>query len=184
MLGAFLVALAIIGSDRDASAQCSVLDDRPCTPSFCSVFDSEPCIPDIDYPLGQNLQLNVSSREQHAAKHPEQELRTIRDVFMALRACWTPPAGEQGRPGTQLSVRVSFRRDGTILGEPRWTYTSAGTPPKVRQVYRDAVKASLDLCAPLPLSAGLGGALAGRPIAIRFIDDRPRSETHGERQQH
>jgi len=32
---------------------CSVLDGRPCTPSFCSVFNHGPCIPEIDYPMAR-----------------------------------------------------------------------------------------------------------------------------------
>jgi hypothetical protein len=42
----------------------------------------------------------------------------------------------------------------------------------VRRTYLDAITASLKRCTPLPFTPGLGGALAGRPIAIRFIDDR------------
>ena len=38
-----------------AHAPCSVLDNRPCTPTFCSVFDHGPCIPEIYYPYGQDL---------------------------------------------------------------------------------------------------------------------------------
>ncbi|HMH72328.1 MAG TPA: hypothetical protein VK554_08510, partial [Bradyrhizobium sp.] len=38
-------------------APCSVLDGRPCTPSFCSVFNHGPCIPEIDYPINENLQV-------------------------------------------------------------------------------------------------------------------------------
>jgi hypothetical protein len=49
---------------------------------------------------------------------------------------------------------------------------SPGTSKEVRKTYLDAVTASIKRCTPLPFSRGLGGALAGRPIAIRFIDDR------------
>ncbi|MFL6828263.1 MAG: hypothetical protein ACJ8E2_17550, partial [Bradyrhizobium sp.] len=42
-------------------APCSVLSGRPCTPSFCSVFNRGPCIPEIDYPVGENLQLTIQS---------------------------------------------------------------------------------------------------------------------------
>ena len=42
-------------------APCSVLSGVPCTPSFCSVFNSGPCIPEIDYPVGENLQLTIQS---------------------------------------------------------------------------------------------------------------------------
>jgi hypothetical protein len=42
----------------------------------------------------------------------------------------------------------------------------------VRDVYRDAVDAPLKRCTPLHFSTGMAGAVAGRPIAIRFVDDR------------
>jgi hypothetical protein len=35
-----------------------------------------------------------------------------------------------------------------------------------------SIDTSLDTCLPLEFSAGLGGALAGRPIAIRYVDNR------------
>ena len=40
---------------------CSVLDGRPCTPSYCSPLEPGPCIPEMDYPYGQNLQLTIES---------------------------------------------------------------------------------------------------------------------------
>jgi hypothetical protein len=33
---------------------------------------------------------------------------------------------------------------------------------------------ALHRCAPLPLTAGLAGEIAGVPIAVRFVDDRER----------
>ena len=47
-----------------------------------------------------------------------------------------------------------------------------GAPAEVRDTYFRAIKASLDACMPLKFSGGLGGALAGRPIAIRYVDNR------------
>ena len=38
--------------------------------------------------------------------------------------------------------------------------------------YHDAIMAALERCTPLRFTSGLGGALAGRPIAIRYVDDR------------
>src|SRR6202000_3092196 len=40
---------------------CSVLDGRPCTPSFCGVFNHGPCIPDLNYPYGENLQVTIQT---------------------------------------------------------------------------------------------------------------------------
>jgi hypothetical protein len=162
---------------------CSVLSPQPCNPTFCSVFSRFPCQPDINYPFGQNLQLTIHSRGVEpppvvAATAPDEKkdpprLNTIRDMFAALRACWVPPAKDESRAGTQMSVRLSFKRNGEPVGPPKVTYVSRGTPADVRKTYLDAVTTSIERCTPLPFSRGLGGALAGRPIAIRFIDDRP-----------
>ena len=157
-------------------APCSVLDGQPCTPSFCSVFNNGPCIPEIEYPYGENLQLTihtVPSRED-AAKYqkPDHDLDTIGDLFAALRSCWSPPPADTARQGMQMSVRFSFKRSGEIIGTPRLTFATAGVPAETRATYLKAINASLGGCVPLKFTGGLGGALAGRPIAIRYVDNR------------
>ena len=42
----------------------------------------------------------------------------------------------------------------------------------MRDTYREAVDAALKRCTPLHFSKGMAGAVAGRPIAIRFVDER------------
>src|SRR5215218_10488977 len=157
-------------------APCSVLDGQPCTPSFCSVFNDGPCIPEIDYPYGQNLQLTIESApsQDQAAKYrkPDHDLDTIGDLFAALRSCWSPPPSDIARSGMQMSVRFSFKRSGEIIATPRVTYATAGAPADTRAAYLKAINASLAGCTPLKLTSGLGGALAGRPIAIRYVDNR------------
>src|SRR4051812_30738826 len=157
-------------------APCSVLDGRPCTPSFCSVFNREPCIPEIEYPYGENLQLTIHSvpPSEDAAKYrkPDHDLNSIGDLFAALRACWSPPPRETARQGMQMTVRFSFKRSGAMIAAPRVTYFTQGASPETRATYLKAINASLDGCMPLKFTADLGGALAGRPIAIRYVDDR------------
>lgn len=187
-----LIAIAAVAGAGDitgagpASAQCSVFNRHPCMPTVCSVFRRRPCVPEIDYPLGEDLRLTIdSAAAEHATDGADHDagpdaaagthkLNTIRDMFAALRACWVPPPEDQERPGMQMSVRLSFKRTGEMIGPPRVTYTSPDAPSETRTVYHDAITASLDRCTPLPFSASLGGALAGRPIAIRFVDDRDR----------
>jgi hypothetical protein len=155
---------------------CSVLSGRPCTPSFCSVLGRGPCIPEIDYPVGENLQLTIETvpSRDDAAKYqkPDHDLDSIGDLFAALRACWSPPPAGAAREGMQMTVRFSFKRSGEIIGSPRLTYATADASADVRAAYLKAVNASLDACAPLKFTGGLGGALAGRPIAIRYVDNR------------
>ena len=157
-------------------APCSVLDGQPCTPSFCSVFNDGPCIPEIDYPYGQNLQLTIESvpAQDQAAKYrrPDHDLDTIGDLFAALRSCWSPPPSDIAWPGMQMSVRFSFKRSGEIIATPRVTYATAGAPADTRAAYLKAINTSLAGCTPLKFTSGLGGALAGRPIAIRYVDNR------------
>jgi hypothetical protein len=155
---------------------CSVLSGRPCTPSFCSVLNRGPCIPEIDYPYGENLQLTVetvpSQDDAEKYKKPDHDLDTIGDLFAELRSCWTPPPADTAREGMQMSVRFSFKRSGELIGAPRMTFATTGVPADIRATYLKAINASLDACVPLKFTGGLGGALAGRPIAIRYVDNR------------
>jgi len=159
-----------------AHAPCSVLRGRPCTPSFCSVFNHGPCIPEMDYPYGENLQLTIETVPPHddAAKYqkPDHDLDTLGDLFAELRSCWSPPPADAAHEGMQMSVRFSFKRSGEMIGPPRMTYATAGVTADVRDTYLKAINASLDGCLPLKFSGGLGGAIAGRPIAIRYVDNR------------
>lgn len=166
-----------------AHAPCSVFDNRPCTPTFCSVFNHGPCIPEIDYPYGENLQLTIETvpPQDQAAKYqkPDHDLDTIGDLFAALRSCWSPPAVDDAREGMQMSVRFSFKRSGEMIASPRLTYATAGVTADTRTTYLKAINGSLDACLPLKFTGGLGGALAGRPIAIRYVDNRELGKQSG-----
>jgi hypothetical protein len=182
MAGTTLAATADAGPRHQINptpfshAPCSVLSGEPCTPSFCSVFNHGPCIPEIDYPYGENLQLTIQSVPSHddTAKYqkPDHDLDNIGDLFAALRSCWTPPPADSAHAGMQMSVRFSFKRTGEMIGAPRMTYFTQGASADTRATYLKAINASLDACEPLKFTGSLGGAIAGRPIAIRYVDNR------------
>jgi hypothetical protein len=178
-------------------SQCSVLSGRPCHPSFCGVFHGGPCLPYYLPPIGEDLRLTIVStddepagRDAGAAKSDqtsdqsgsdnetandtadEHPLDSIGAMFAALRACWVPPPKDEARPGMEYTIRFAFKRNGDVVAPPRVTYASHDAPADVRDVYRDAVNAALKRCTPLHFSDGMGGAVAGRPIAIRFVDNR------------
>jgi hypothetical protein len=181
-----------------ADAQCSVFDRHPCNPTVCSVFRRGPCFPEFDAPIGQDLRLTIESTpakttgqapprgddaenkdgEQKDAeqKDAEHKVDTIRALFDALRACWVPPGVDEVRAGMQMSVRFSFARTGEIIGTPRLTYVTPDSSGEQRDTYRHAIDAALERCTPMPFSKGMGGAVAGRPIAIRFVDNRERPQ--------
>lgn len=190
LICALIVFAALAATDRvwaqvevpPARAPCSVLSGHPCHPSFCGVFHRGPCIPEILGPLGQDLRLTIVSTDDNdpAAKPPgdadkpseDHRLDTIRDMFAALRACWVPPPRGEARHGMEYTVRFALKRDGAMIAPPRVTYASHDAPAEVRDVYREAVDAALARCIPLHFGDGMAGAIAGRPIAIRFVDNR------------
>jgi hypothetical protein len=153
------------------SSPCSVFDHAPCTPSFCGVFGPWPCVPVLP-PLGQGLRLTVHSRSTESGRAPEGPVNSLRELYAALRACWEPPPLQEAFRGMQMSVRFSFKRTGEIVAAPRVTYTSSEADPETRLIYGRAIDAALERCTPMPFSNEMGAAIAGRPIAIRFIDDR------------
>jgi hypothetical protein len=148
--------------------------------SVCSVFRHGPCFPYYWPPIGQDLRLTIVSNDENASQiehgevvgADEHPLDSIRDMFTALRSCWVPPPKEEARHGMEYTIRFAFKRDGTVIAPPRMTYSSHDAPSAVRDVYRDAVDAALKRCTPLHFSGGMAGAVAGRPIAIRFVDER------------
>jgi hypothetical protein len=99
-------------------------------------------------------------------------LDSIRDVVERLQQCWKAPPPSQAKP-MDITVRVSFNRDGAILGRPRVTFETEGASENDRLAYRIAAMEALQRCTPLPFSEGLGGAVAGRPFAIRFWTRKP-----------
>jgi len=187
-----VIGLAALGMTPAALAQtpqsqCSVLSGRPCHPSFCGVFHRGPCLPYDLPPIGEDLRLTIVSTDDGppdntsgAARSDrasgdnadDRPLDSIRAMFAALRACWVPPPKDEARHGMEYTVRFAFKRDGEIVAPPRVTYASRDAPADMRDIYRDAVDAALKRCTPLHFSDGMGGAVAGRPIAVRFVDNR------------
>ena len=52
------------------------------------------------------------------------------------------------------------------------TYSTPEVTPRTREIYCDGMLQSLETCVPFALTSGLGGAIAGRPISVRVVDQR------------
>ena len=96
-----------------------------------------------------------------------QQIDTLKDIVTRLHGCWKPPPPSRASP-MDITVIVSFNREGSILGRPRITYESEHASDNDRLQYRIAVMETLQSCTPLPFTEGLGGAVAGRRFAVRF----------------
>jgi hypothetical protein len=95
-------------------------------------------------------------------------LNTLRDVVLALRACWIPPPMDAGQFSVDITVRLSFKGDGEILGKPFITFESPNMSDETRSAYRRAVAEAFIRCTPLKFSEALGAAIAGHPFTLRF----------------
>ncbi len=101
-----------------------------------------------------------------------QRIDTIREVFRALQACWRPPSGS-GHSGQEITLRLSFKRNGEVLGKPRITYYKPGAEEEQREPFTRSVREAFERCTPFPFTESFGAAIAGRIFAFRFVDARP-----------
>ena|SRR5665213_1346490 len=112
---------------------------------------------------------NVSSASGQAAPG---RIDNIQGVFDRLFACWKPPPASRANE-MDITVVVSFMRDGNINGQPKITYESEQATDNDRLEYRIAVMEALQRCTPLPFTEGMAGAIAGRPFAVLFRHRKP-----------
>ena len=102
---------------------------------------------------------------------PKAPLNTLKDVSDAIGGCWKWPPDSEVRGGMELTIIVSFRRSGEIFGA-RLTYQTHDVRAEERALYHGALLDALKRCSPLPISASLGHAIAGRPFSFHFKDNR------------
>jgi hypothetical protein len=125
----------------------------------------------------------MRANSEEAPRPPEGPVNSLRDLFMALEACWEPPKLGEAYRGLQMTVRFSFKRSGELMAPPRVTYTSE-VDPEGRRIYGQSIDAMFERCTPIPFSKEMAGAIAGRPISVRFIYDRlDDSNSHAPRYQ-
>jgi hypothetical protein len=114
----------------------------------------------------------AQTMESGAGVAPKGPLNTLRDIGDAVGGCWKwPPLNEVVHGGMELTVILSFKRNGEIFGA-RLSYQRRDVPAEERALYYASLLDALKLCSPLPLSASLGEAIAGRPFSFRFKDTR------------
>ena len=95
----------------------------------------------------------------------------IHEAFAWLQTCWKPPPNIN--PEIEITVIVSFSRDGSIFGQPKVTYQSNRGSEDERLAYRIAAMEALQRCTPMPFTESMAGAVAGHPFAVRFRNRKP-----------
>ncbi|ACA18802.1 hypothetical protein M446_4461 [Methylobacterium sp. 4-46] len=129
--------------------------------------DEAPLLPSLPTTLRATVRVPV---DRAALVSPAD---TLVQLYPALAACWDPPPG-LGRG--QVTLRLSLTRDGRLAGVPRVTFASL--PPERRRPLVEAAQRAVRACTPVALTAALGGAVAGRPIALRFVYSGEKETRH------
>ena len=98
-------------------------------------------------------------------------VNSINEMFSALYACWQPP---KGTAGMSITLRFSLRRDGTLIGKPRTTFTEKINNDELSKAFVVSILEALNKSLPVPFTESMGGAVAGRPMTLRFISQEIR----------
>ncbi|MBE7219438.1 MAG: hypothetical protein INR64_13265 [Caulobacteraceae bacterium] len=142
-----------------------------------NVYEATPRPQAVPYPYPQGFVLDVPTATADgpgsALARPVAKLNTYRSVADALGRCWRPPATFAGQRWTTITLRVSFKRDGSVNGSPRIPYADPGLTADARSGLNQSLTAALQRCTPLDLTPGLGSAIAGQIFALRFIEQEP-----------
>jgi hypothetical protein len=186
VVGAF-IAFAGMAPPEQAEAACStsvfarhpcpsvpsVLSGRPYTPYSCGVFDG-PCTPELLHPLNQvpvlKVQGHIGPSEPLDRDHPVDKLY---DLGPLLSKCLEMPPDDEVRAGMRVTMKLAFKRNGELLADPRFTFTTHEASDEQKKIYHEAALDMLKRCTPLPITAGLGDAIAGRPLVVPIIETRP-----------
>lgn len=101
---------------------------------------------------------------------------TLQELYPRLAACWEVPQGLAGFPRTEITARFALRRDGSVIGEPRITFSMQNADQRGRDILTRSTLDAIRRCTPVAITPALGAAIAGRPIALRFIYQGPQGQ--------
>ena len=174
--GARFVAIVMLAASTLSPAVASHRHCRYCEDIPWQWNDNEsPSSENPPLPEGFVLTVPVPMDRQRAVAAPITNLSRYRDVADALARCWDPTSAVGDRPWGEVTLRVSFRRDGRINGIPRIVYGPHSADQRDIAEVRQSLLSALSRCSPLHFSPSLGNAVAGQIFAIRFVQQGPLS---------
>ena len=92
-------------------------------------------------------------------------LRHTDELGPALLECWHPPAGAEG---SSVTLRFSFRRDGSVFGQPRVTHVDVAGDEEARRAFVPSAIRAIEQCAPLELSPEMAASIGGKVFVMQF----------------
>lgn len=104
---------------------------------------------------------------QASAVEAQPQVSRVHGIATGIAACWRPAHDDD-----QVTVRLSFTREGAVIGEPRIVYARPSGGAAGDAGLANSMLAAIRECTPLRFSARLGSAIAGQVLDIRFIGRR------------
>ncbi|MDH2312563.1 MULTISPECIES: hypothetical protein [Methylobacterium] len=98
---------------------------------------------------------------------------TLPELWRALGACTRVKNVPAAALGSEVTVLFSLKRDGSLQGQPRITHSHLIGGPDEQQAFVSAALSGIATCFPVPVTSGLGGAIAGRLFRLRILSWRP-----------
>jgi hypothetical protein len=92
---------------------------------------------------------------------------TLQALWAALGTCTARARFALEASGSEVTVLFTLRRDGSLQGQPRITHSRLVGDAASQRDFVAGALAALAACFPVPITEGLGGAIAGRPIRYR-----------------
>jgi hypothetical protein len=77
--------------------------------------------------------------------------------------------------GSRVTIVFMMKRDGSIFGKPRITYSHLEGDAEARRRFLDDAERAVDSCLPLKVTPALGAAIAGRMFSITLGREKPES---------
>jgi hypothetical protein len=96
---------------------------------------------------------------------------TLMDLQRQFSACMSGKT--VGPAGSRLTIMLMMKRDGSIFGKPRVTFSHLEGDKEARQAFVDDVERAVEACLPFRITPSLGGAVAGRPFVITLDSAKP-----------
>ena len=96
---------------------------------------------------------------------------TLMDLQRQFGACMD--GKPLGLAGSRLTIMLMMKRDGSIFGKPRITFSHLEGDADARQRFVDDVGRAVKACLPFRITPSLGGAIAGRLFVITLGQPKP-----------
>ena len=106
---------------------------------------------------------------------------TLAELSARLNACTRVLAVPPEATGSEMTILLSIKRDGSLQGQPRITYSHLTGDESTQRAFVGGTLTSVAKCFPLSITDSLGGAVAGRPFRLRIVGRPRQRDTQNER---